>query len=639
MNVANRKLFANRDARQKLAAMGGIMASSPELLGEAQLYQQGGAVQTSGTATEVPGYLDTYEDPAKADLIAALNQSAEGARFADALNAAGQGAWDMASKVFSNAAAAVGGTGLQVDALLGAAVGNALSYAGFPEKGAQMLAGSREEAAFGRDMVDGKFNVLGQPTESFQVPEAGRRMYDAAAVERKLTADPTLAAEGGVSEPLSDIPESIIQARITDSPEAMTRAPGGLESPAEVSLGLGRMPTSLTQPDQIAQSRALTSFDDSTGVPLSMEEIQGQMLQSRLMEADKQQSAEQEFGAMGMPERVMPGGPGVGLMYPPEEDRFPSEDLRLAEQEAALANVRNANTSAQERMAMTGYEETAAKNAFQAKMEREARKSAEEVAAKQEAAGITRSLTEEESQAQEDEIRKRRTSTVTTMEDSATDPNTSTPNRNSNAATDALTLLGVSDAADMSPKQRVKSYEKMFKEMLGEDDEDTASEMWHNMAMIGFAIASGEDPNALTNISRGLLEGTKMMKEDRGTKRKRKDAITTMAIEAGMADERSAQKFGRDLTLASMRSSQTGTQEPFVDAVRVLAQKGLDSGIYTTMEEALGAADAALRPYYGGGPAESKETATTQTAQQAEAAAKATGKTEFVWNGNRYPVR
>ena len=44
MNVANRKLFANRDARQKLAAMGGIMASSPELLGEAQLYQQGGVV-------------------------------------------------------------------------------------------------------------------------------------------------------------------------------------------------------------------------------------------------------------------------------------------------------------------------------------------------------------------------------------------------------------------------------------------------------------------------------------------------------------------------------------------------------------------------------------------------------------------
>ena len=45
MNVENRKLFANRDARRKLAEMGGIMASSPELLGEAQLYQQGGSVR------------------------------------------------------------------------------------------------------------------------------------------------------------------------------------------------------------------------------------------------------------------------------------------------------------------------------------------------------------------------------------------------------------------------------------------------------------------------------------------------------------------------------------------------------------------------------------------------------------------
>ena len=685
MNVANRKLFANRDARKKLAAMGGIMASSPELLGEAQLYQQGGSVDvptsersfgqtyigdplrnllqpvgdrareigqpigdtmrglfsTPQSAIEVPGYLDTYEDPAKADLVAALNQSAQGARFADALNSAGQGAWDMASKAFSSAAAAVGGTGLQVDALLGVAVGNALSFAGFPEKGAEMIAGSREEAAFGRDMVDGKFNVLGQSTESFQIPEAGRRMYDAAAVERKLTADPTLAAEGGVSEPLSDIPESIIQSRITDSPEAMTMAPAGLESPPEVSLGLGRMPASLTQPDQIARPRGLTKFDDSTGVPLSMEEIQAQMFERRLREADQQQTAEEEFGAMGMPERAMPGGPGVGLMYPPEEDRFPSEDLRLAAQEAALADVRNNTTSTQERMVMTGYEETAAKNAAAAKMEREARKSAEEAAAARDAAGITSSLTKEERDAQLEEIRirnaERRNPDVPSLVETATDPDKSTQQRNADAATDALKLLGVPNPEDMSPKQRVNSYEKMFKEMLGEDDEDTASEMWHNMAMIGFAIAAGEDPNALTNISRGLLEGTKMMKEDRGTKRKRKDAITTMAIEAGLADERSAQKFGRDLTLASMRSSQTGTQEPFVDAVRVLAQKGLDSGTYTTMEEALGAAAAALRPYYGEVPAAKPKP--TQTAQQAEAAAKASGKTEFVWNGNRYPVR
>ena len=42
MNVLNRKMFANRDARRKLANMGGILASSPELMSTAQRFQTGG---------------------------------------------------------------------------------------------------------------------------------------------------------------------------------------------------------------------------------------------------------------------------------------------------------------------------------------------------------------------------------------------------------------------------------------------------------------------------------------------------------------------------------------------------------------------------------------------------------------------
>ena len=48
MNVMNRKLFANRDARRKLANMGGIIASSPELLGTAQRFREGGKAMTFG---------------------------------------------------------------------------------------------------------------------------------------------------------------------------------------------------------------------------------------------------------------------------------------------------------------------------------------------------------------------------------------------------------------------------------------------------------------------------------------------------------------------------------------------------------------------------------------------------------------
>ena len=56
MNVQNRKLFRTTDARQKLAAMGGIMASSPELMGEAQRFQDGGqAVSEEQYVVFIPG--------------------------------------------------------------------------------------------------------------------------------------------------------------------------------------------------------------------------------------------------------------------------------------------------------------------------------------------------------------------------------------------------------------------------------------------------------------------------------------------------------------------------------------------------------------------------------------------------------
>jgi hypothetical protein len=42
MSVMNRKMFANRDARTKLAGMGGILASSPEMMDATQRFEEGG---------------------------------------------------------------------------------------------------------------------------------------------------------------------------------------------------------------------------------------------------------------------------------------------------------------------------------------------------------------------------------------------------------------------------------------------------------------------------------------------------------------------------------------------------------------------------------------------------------------------
>ena len=111
----------------------------------------------------------------------------------------------------------------------------------------------------------------------------------------------------------------------------------------------------------------------------------------------------------------------------------------------------------------------------------------------------------------------------------------------------------------MSTKERVKAYQDMFKEFLGEDDADANEEKWHNLAMIGFAIAAGEDPNALANIAGGLLQGSKLMQSQRAEKRQREDKLTSMAIEQVLSEDAAARKFDRDLALIGARGTGTGS--------------------------------------------------------------------------------
>lgn len=142
------------------------------------------------------------------------------------------------------------------------------------------------------------------------------------------------------------------------------------------------------------------------------------------------------------------------------------------------------------------------------------------------------------------------------LEKTVNDPN-KTPEQKASAASDQLFSDITGQKVSMSSKDSVKAYERLFSEMLGMDDKDAEKEMWHNMAMIGFAIAAGESPSALQNIANGMLAGTKMMKEDRATKQKREDAVKTMAIERAFKLEDDAAKFKRDLALARVRGSGT----------------------------------------------------------------------------------
>jgi hypothetical protein len=105
----------------------------------------------------------------------------------------------------------------------------------------------------------------------------------------------------------------------------------------------------------------------------------------------------------------------------------------------------------------------------------------------------------------------------------------------------ALSGLGVKPAEDL--KSRNKQMQDLFKEMFGDSDEDVAKEKYLNLAMIGFAIASGASGNALTNISQGMMQGVSKMLEDqkdrKGRDEKLKYAAFNMASDAqNRADDR-----------------------------------------------------------------------------------------------------
>ena len=107
---------------------------------------------------------------------------------------------------------------------------------------------------------------------------------------------------------------------------------------------------------------------------------------------------------------------------------------------------------------------------------------------------------------------------------------------------------------DVDSKTAISKYQEQFNALLGED-RDLNEEKWHTLAMIGFAIAAGEDSNALTNIANGLLEGTKMAREDRATRQARKDKINMLALEQFFADERLRKELEGRETVAGIQAA------------------------------------------------------------------------------------
>ncbi len=371
------------------------------------------------------------------------------------------------------------------------------------------------------------------------------------------------------TESAPSVVDALIQARNSDAPVTSTSArlgppPKIIDDSFRDVVG-SRMPvaegTPLSEPsdttstasivaDQEAtipdlnvseSSETYTPFDVSTGVPLSADATADLLLRQRLEQADEEQIREEEAEILkqrleqadeeqfkdamyekaqendpsllsGPPPESLSGPDAIGNTMPVAENTqeflpVTQDDLTKARGEATIVPslaFKIAENIADEYAGRTGPEADAAESGPK---DREA----SEIKAfsnmfrgndKPKNVDVTR---------QDVEVQ---TPSAGTMRPRIRPENLEVVDKEVN------TLIKDADNAAKNPKGAgssvsVKDYETKFNELLGPMDKGKAKEKWHQMAMIGFAIAAGQSPDALTNIASGLLEGTKMAKLDR----------------------------------------------------------------------------------------------------------------------------
>jgi len=139
-------------------------------------------------------------------------------------------------------------------------------------------------------------------------------------------------------------------------------------------------------------------------------------------------------------------------------------------------------------------------------------------------------------------------------------------------------------------RSRYKEKIELFKEIYGEDDEDRARDKAMSLAMIGLAIASGQSPNALTNIAQGAMAGVQGMSEQEQARRERDQGLRGLALETAIGEmdaeaERIAQAaesaldFRREVYLQGLNGGNTygSTTSPISAAVRLFSLKGTEA--------------------------------------------------------------
>jgi len=385
------------------------------------------------------------------------------------------------------------------------------------------------------ELIEERRKALEQSREDIK-SQSLRNMSDA-----MLANDPSLFAEGSVTEQLPDLPESIIQARKGPGPEVSFM--GSAEEPFGAPLGLGSSETinfTALPEEDVLRSRpsALPDVDMSTGVPMTPAELAAANLRLR---------EEGPLTVGGMTENGLT--PAEELA---EERLDQSEAARMAAEKAALAEAlyprRAREFRAEEaRIAkMTGMPEIGsadpkkikeALDALLTQVDENPEQVSNMIAAnlikqnEEDAEKVTIVTPEEYVEYLKEEGLEGYGTERTGTSDK---PKDGTP---SVEKTDGETP-SVEKVIKMTPAEATDEYYKQLKKRLGLSDEDKARDLSLTMAEFGFAMAAGQDPNALTNISNAAKATLAQFKAERKEERALDRELMLAADERAREDEK-----------------------------------------------------------------------------------------------------
>lgn len=697
MNVMNRKLFANRDARRKLANMGGIMVSSPELMQAGQKFENGGqtfssifsrlmappiydiasvsrprvAKEPTQTALEE---LETIS-PETAKQMAVLSKARAGNSLAQIAKDTALDTADVINIIAGSAGFLANyGASLTGDvlAVVTGAVNEDLGKA-FGRKAEDIRSGGADlflkEGKVLPRVLD--FDFAGDRREEIE-QNLKRTLGTTVTPEQRaaIAAQSDAAIKRASPETLRDTGESVGitgRARLPNVQADVTTSVGGLGS-TPTSDQVGMSPTG-----RFTGVKTMSGYGDSgimSQAPgISVPDVA--TLQSGLEDA-RQEANLRRFIATENPEFYNPLAKEMGQRareyYDTDTFTPPSEiysDL-LGGDPRAIARYQGESPeevqAVSDRLAREAAAEEAAKEqgffteqdqAIQTEQDSAAdaaaledlKTTAEEIEEKTEKVEPEKTTTEPGKVKPGDrgftpaDIQEQIDTVDKKVKEEIEKPDGG--NANAVASSGLLQAAGV-DTSNMGLKERVQSMQEMMAELVGYDDDDEKKEFWLTMAGIGFQIASGQSSKALVNIAEGLAQGAKKFAENQATRQSRKDKLALTALGEVLADDRAAAKFERDKELAGIRASATSPYgkrtDPLTLAFR-MAQNAKDNFEFDSIEEALEHFKGVVGKEYGidlGGKVNPDYT--PKTAEELNTAAINRGDKTFVYNGNVYPV-